>query len=195
VLTTPKLPGESLDAFVERVLHTDRVQDEEAKAARDKGTAMHAEAEAFFSGGTVSPELVPWIMPALEAIRAKGTGGKTETVLVGSGYAGKADFIQDCAGGWIIWDIKSSKKLPDPNKGAWSEHRLQLSAYAEAFSKQPRQGAVSVANCYISTVNQGEYVIIPHLEWRDTFREGFAPLLKYWTWMTGYNPVQRPATV
>src|SRR5512139_1672294 len=34
-MTTPRLPGEQDDAFIERVLHTERVQDQEAEAARD----------------------------------------------------------------------------------------------------------------------------------------------------------------
>ena len=64
VMTTPQLPGEEMDAFIHRVLHVEKVQDQEGKKARDRGTDIHAALESYFLGREVSDELRPWIEPA-----------------------------------------------------------------------------------------------------------------------------------
>jgi hypothetical protein len=143
----------------------------------------------------VSDEILPWIGPAAEAIKAFGKIVNTEENLVGPGYAGRTDLLQEEDTHLSMTDFKGSKKLPDPNKGgAWPEHRLQLAAYAKAKADmRAKQGMdekpIILRNVYISTVNQGEYVICEHEEdWKDVFARGFAPLVMHWQWATGYTP-------
>lgn len=200
-LTTPKKPDEALDAFIERVLHVERVQDEEGAIARDKGTEIHSAMEDYFLGMSemIPEDLKPWIVPAAEAVAAYGTLVASEKILVGEGYAGKTDLILEGPECWWIWDYKTTKKLPDPAKGgAWSEHRLQLSAYAQAYADLlTPTGAtklIRTANVYISTIEQGKFVICEHpSNWLTTYNEGFAPLVTHWQWANRYRPAM-PAT-
>jgi hypothetical protein len=196
VMTSPRLPGEADDVFVHRILHTEEVQNEEAAAARNKGTEIHKAIEARLSGQEPEPDMVPWIAPAAEAILKLGSHVTSEKILVGNGYAGKTDLIQETETHWLLWDYKSTKKLPDPNKGgAWTEHVLQLAAYAASFwkllSQVNNQKPIRTANCYISTVEQGKFVICDHdPDWQKTFNQGFAPLVQHWCWKNNYRAQQ-----
>lgn len=186
VLTTPKKEGEDLDAFVHRVLHQEKVQDQESQAARDRGTVIHAALEDLFLGNTVDSELLPWVQPAAEAIRAYGGRYEPELVVIGPGYAGKLDLKLETDNTIWLWDWKTTKKLPE--RGAWPEHRLQLSAYAYALASigMPQIGT---GNVYISTVEPGKFVVCEHTEsWLETYTYGFEPLLKHWQWANNYRP-------
>ncbi len=198
VLTSPRPAEEPIDTFVERILKTEKVQDQETEAARDRGTEIHAAIEDYFQGRTIAPDIEPWVAPAIKALMPYGELVATEKVLVGEGYTGKTDLILQAPACWWLWDFKSTKKLPDPTKGgAWSEHRLQLAAYAKAFNLAngeeypPNTGIrkpVRTANLYISTVERGNYVICEHEDWMATYENGFAPLVRHWSWSTGYTP-------
>lgn len=186
VLTTPKRDSEDLDAFVHRVLHQEKVQDQESQAARDRGTAIHAALEDLFLGNTVDSELLPWVQPAAEAIRAYGGRYESELVVVGPGYAGKLDLKLETESAIWLWDWKTTKKLPE--RGAWPEHRLQLAAYAYAFAVVGMP-TIRTGNVYISTVECGKFVICEHSEsWIDTYVNGFEPLLTHWQWANNYRP-------
>lgn len=195
VLTTPRLPGEADDAFVHRVLHVEQVQNQEAKLARDRGTDIHDALEDLFSGQAPDPALVPWIESAVQSVLAYGDRVTSELCLVGNGFAGRTDLVQDGKDCWWIWDAKSTKSLPDPKKGAWLEHRLQLSAYAAAYSKRLAEDGIGkpirTANVYISTIEQGKFVICEHdADWQRTYNGGFVPLVNYWTWVNNYRAQQ-----
>lgn len=196
VLTSPRVQGEAEDAFVYRVLHSEKQQEMESQIARDKGTEIHDALEAYFSGAEVPSGIEPWVRPAITALIAFGERASSEVILVGEGYAGRTDLIQDCEGCWRIWDYKSSKKLPDPAKGgAYTEHKLQLSAYAKAWQiKLQRAGELKkpiiVGNVYISTAKEGEFVICEHEDWEKTYERGFKPLVEHWMWTNNYYPVQ-----
>lgn len=194
VLTAPRKEGEPQDAFVKRVLQEEQQQDQEASIARDKGKEIHSALESYFSGEPVPPEMEVYARPVIDKMLEFGQRVSSEVILVGDDYAGMTDIIQDCPEWWRIWDFKSTKKLPEPNKGgAWSEHRLQLSAYAKAFqNKLKRAGEklkpILVGNIYISTVNPGEFVICEHEDWEGTYEHGFAPIVRYWQWINRYRP-------
>ncbi len=196
VLTSPRQDGEELDKFVYRVLHTERVQDEESKAARDRGTEMHAGLESLSLGEKISEDLMPWVFPAFQAVSMRGKPKAAEWIVVGDGYAGKVDLIQEQpeTGDIWLWDWKTAKKLPDPSKGgAWSEHRLQLAAYAQAWwlmgtGDQSQKGTIRTGNVYISTVEQGKFVICEHdPDWSSVYSRGFLPLVMHWQWANNYR--------
>jgi hypothetical protein len=194
-LTTPQLEGEQIDSFIYRVLHTEKVQEQESEIARDTGKEIHSAIEDYFQGVPVPDGLAPWIMPAIRELEKFGQVAFTEKILIGDGYAGKTDLGQDCPQCWRLWDIKSTKNLP---KGAWPEHRLQLSAYAKAFADTLAQASdqnkpIVTANIYISTVDCGQFVIAEHEEWLRTYMRGFAPLVTHWQWANDYVPEQLTA--
>lgn len=198
VLTTPRLDGETDDAFVHRVLHTERVQDQEMTTARDKGTAIHDALEDYFLGREGPSDLKEWIEPAAKAIAARGERVAVETILIGEGFAGRLDLIQEAPECWWIVDWKTTKNLPDPKKGAWTEHRIQLAAYAAAWMRKLAHNGEAVpnkpvrtSNIYISTLEPGAFVVCDHdPDWQKTFSQGFMPLLTYWQWANNYVPVQ-----
>jgi hypothetical protein len=194
VLTTPRLPNEPDDAFVHRVLHVEEQQEQEGQIARDKGIAIHDAIESYFNGKGIPADWAKFVNAPINAVLQFGEKASSEVIFVGDDYAGMGDLVQDCLEYWNIWDFKSTKKLPDPNKGgAWSEHRLQLSAYAKAWqTKLVRAGQglkpIVCRNLYISTESPGEYVICEHENWERTYEVGFAPLIQHWQWANDYRP-------
>lgn len=196
-MTTPRLAGEADDAFIQRVLHTERHQDQEAQKARDRGTEIHDGMEAMLQGKPVSDDLLPWIEPAYLHLKSKiYCVLKTECVLVGEGYAGRTDLVSDTSpntvGAFLIADFKSTKKLPE--RGSWPEHRLQLAAYAAAAEPNLTAGSIRTANLYISTVERGKFAYYENPPWLPDYNQGFEPLVRHWQWSTQYAPKQtRPA--
>lgn len=195
VLTTPRKDGEGLDAFVERVLHTEKVQDQEAEAARDRGTEIHAAMEAVFAGQAVdtipAPEFLgvwPWIEPAYKEINSRGKTIGTETIVVGPGYAGKIDLVQEGDEIWL-YDWKTTKRLPQ-NEAYW-EHKCQLGAYALALSKAGTTGNKRIRTCnvYISTIEQGMFKVCDHSDWKEA-GEAFSHLVSYWQIANNYFPTR-----
>ena len=184
VLTSPRNPNEELDAFVERILHTERVQDQEVTIARDRGTEIHAAMEAALANLPYDPELEPWIKPACVALAGYGKTVATEKIVVGSGYGGRVDLIQDGNEIWV-WDYKTTKKLP--KGGAWSEHVLQASAYAQALGSTGDK-RIRTGNVYLSTVDQGKFAVCEHGDWTETYEEGFKPLVQVWQHLNHYKP-------
>jgi len=184
VLTSPRNPNEELDAFVERILHTERVQDQEVTIARDRGTEIHAAMEAAWANLPYDPELLPWIQSAHNAIAAYGKTVAVEKIVVGLGYAGRVDLIQEGNELWI-WDYKSTSKLP--TRGAWPEHALQAAGYAAALGNIGDK-RIRTGNVYISTVEQGKFVVCEHGDWTETYEEGFKPLVQVWQHLNHYKP-------
>lgn len=201
VLTAPRVPGEELDAFVQRVLYTDREQDQEAKVARDRGTAIHDALEAFFNNRPWDPTLAAWVeraaakvMTLTESVRVI----ETEHVLVGNGYAGRADLIvapNDQGDEEIIVDFKTAKTLPRPDRDgvvtSWPEHRMQLGAYARARNMEcmraGRYPNIRVANVYISTVDLSQPPLFVEDKAWDEAACAFERVLEVWCWLRGYN--------
>jgi len=127
----------------------------------------------------------------IDQILAYGDSASSEIILVGDGYGGMSDLLMDCPECWRLFDYKTTKKLPE--KGPWTEHKLQLAGYAQAFQqKLVRAGSrlkpIIVANIYISTLTPGSFVVHEHEDWEGTYEKGFRPLVQHWQWMTGYVP-------
>lgn len=183
-LTTPRLPNEPEDAFMERILAHD-AEDEAAKA-RDRGTQIHDALELYLGGqpARVAPDLLPWIEPAAKFVLELGEVEATEKIVVGDGYAGKLDLcVKHAVDGRIIVDFKTTKKLPA--KAAWNEHVLQGAFYAKAYPEE----VISTGNLYISTIEQGKFAFFMHINpWKVTFSDACEPLLRLWQWMNDYRP-------
>lgn len=182
VMTTPRLPAEADDAFIQRVLAVDKEQDKERDAAAQLGTDIHAEIEAAINGQSISDRLAPYVDPVMAALTKFGSPVFSEKNLVGNGYAGRCDLCASDGLGSTIIDFKSTKKLP---KESYAEHRLQLAAYAKCDGVI----AARTANIYISTLAPGQIAVCENTDIEPTF-DTFNHLLKVWQWMNDYTPKQ-----
>ena len=178
-MTATRNPDEGLDAFIDRVLNAEMQQDQEAAKARDLGKDIHDALETVLNGGQCSDELVPYVAPALVVIKKLQVDHSvkvlaTEQVLVGDGYAGTTDLILGNPRLEIVLDFKATKSVP--KKEPWSEHCLQLAAYAAC-----RKAEVKLTyNLYVSTTEIGVVSLLPSGNWREIYEGQFKPLLQYW---------------
>lgn len=197
VLTTPRQPLESDDGYVQRVLHDEKIQDQERDAAAKKGRAIHGAMQDYMYGRPIEEtELKDWIAPATRSLAAYGRPVAMEISVGGPGFAGTLDLVtlMEPETYWL-WDYKSTKKIPE--KGAWNEHILQLAAYARAWLNVLQTGdhpwpfssktVIKTANLYISTTDPGKFAIMGHDDWREAWQV-FEGLLKTWQWLNKYNP-------
>lgn len=176
VMTTPRQPNEPDDAFIKRVLSEDKEQDKERDAAAKLGTDVHSAIELAITGKAYDPALSSYVVPVVELLKQFGTLKASEKCIVGRGYAGKADAIFD----GVVVDFKTTKKLP---KESYTEHRLQLAAYAVA------EQCTKTANIYISTTIPGEVQLCENGDVSGSFK-AFEHLLSYWQWASDYVPKQ-----
>lgn len=181
VLTSPRKEGEDLDAFVTRILQVEKVQEQEAKAAADKGSAIHDAIQLALTGQKFPVELNVYVQAVLPIVHSLGSVVWTEKVLVGDGYAGRADVLVESDRNIVLPDFKSTSKIP---KDSYTEHKLQTSAYAKCLGNTADRHVLT-ANIYISTSNPGEASISIQEDWITTFNCGFLPILRYWQWANG----------
>ena len=188
VLSSPRKEGESLDDFVHRVLHVEKVQDQEARKARELGSDIHDAIQKAITGQPYPAHLLEYVAPVVAWQRSVGNVVWTEKVLVGDGYAGKADALleNETLNLLVLPDFKSTSKLP---KKSYPEHRLQTAAYAATLGNTNGRRVIT-ANVYISTKEPGQYVVHTQDDWADTFVNGFEPLLQLWQWMNGMIPAE-----
>lgn len=178
VLTTPRKEGEGLDAFVRRVLHEEMVQEEEAKKARELGSAIHDALALALTGQDWDRALEPYIAPVLEWQKSCGRVVWTEKVLAGEFYAGRADALLENEDFLGLVDFKTTGKLPAKS---YREHQLQTAAYANLLGNTAER-RILTTNVYISTKEPGKFVVRSQVDWRRTYEKGFVPLLNVWRW-------------
>jgi hypothetical protein len=185
VMTTPRLAGEADDAFIERVLHAEKQQEQEGEKARDLGTDIHQAIADALNGRQCPDELRVYVEPVLEMVKPLGRLVDSEKIVVGNGYAGKLDALFQNDAGITVMDFKSTKKLPP--KASWPEHVLQLSSYAAALPPELRFFKVETANIYISTTEPGKVAIFVNPPWDVGFKQ-FRHCLALWGWLNNYVP-------
>lgn len=186
VMTTPRQPGEGDDAFIERVLNEDRVQEQEMKAAAEHGENIHQAISDALYGRQVPDELAQWVDPVVKAIQDRfGHPVASEFVLIGDGYAGRCDLMMqaefDDGDRRAIIDFKNTNSIP--KSAMWDEHRLQLAAYAKASRVLVDETAI----VYISRKNPGEHVIHIDTDWPKSYATGFVPCLQMWKFLNDYQ--------
>lgn len=191
VLTSPRPAEEALDAFVKRVLHEEKHQDQERDAAADLGTRIHAAISAAFTkDNPIDLRLLAYTQPVLEYLSQWKAIVASEMVCVGKGYAGTIDLIAKHpyeSELHDLFDFKTTRRLPE--KGSYPEHRLQLAAYAQAIDAN-----IEVAhtyNIYISTTEPGRFKVCGNPNWITDFDQGFAPLVEHWQWANNYKPINK----
>lgn len=186
VLSSPRKEGESLDAFVHRILQEERVQDQESARARELGSRIHDSIELALNGKSYDTDLAPFVDPVVEWQKKIGRLCWTEKILVGDGYAGRGDALMenDIFRALYLVDFKTTGRLP---KESYPEHRLQTSAYAATIGNTADR-RILTGNVYISTKDPGKFVVSTQDNWAETYVEGFEPLLKHWQWAHSYKP-------
>lgn len=185
ILTSTQKPEEALDAFVHRVLHEERVQDEEAKKARDVGTQIHDAIDKAINGEPYDTSLEAFVKPVLDWRTATGRVVWTEKHLIGDGYGGRGDVLleNETLNYLLLVDFKTTSKLPE--KASWLEHRLQTAAYAATVGNTGDRRIIT-GNVYISTKKPGDIAVFTQDDWQQTYACGFLPLLEFWQWSTGH---------
>ena len=187
-LTTPRLDGETEDAFAERILASD--VNSVSDAAKALGTAVHDAIEKALNATPqelLSEQVTACVAPALVAVDELGKVVFTERTLIGEGYAGKTDCVVENDEFITVIDFKTTgaKKLP---KESYDEHRYQLAAYAKALGNTGNK-RIRTANIYISTVRPGEIAVCINDEWQEDWLT-FKLILELWGRINNYKPVQ-----
>src|SRR5688572_15737890 len=181
-LTTPRIDGEPLDAFLERILRKDAT--DESEKAKDLGTQIHDAIERSLTLPVYPESFKAYVEPVQSVLMPIGRVVWTERILIGEGYAGKADALFESEEAVTLCDFKTTGKVPDK---VWPEHKLQLSAYAKTLGNTGDK-RIRTAIVYISTKEPGLVKLIYHDDWQDTYFNGFRPLQELWCWINGYNP-------
>lgn len=134
-LTLPELPGESLDARVERIR---RDSEEHAKQAAIRGSEVHDSLCRYLHGQSY-PERDGAFIRSLERLIESRFGmlgaGPVKTIwsektLVGNGYAGTPDWLVSVGDEKLLLDFKGQDfrdGKPRDRQAYW----IQLAAYAE----------------------------------------------------------------
>jgi hypothetical protein len=172
VLTTPRNPGEELDAFVERVIQTDRVQDEERDVAAERGKRVHEAIQDSFHFKPVDLDLLPLVNQVMQEINKLGRVVATEKVIVGAGYCGTTDCILEGNDIWVL-DFKTCRKIPDQ---PYDEQRLQISAYAAGVGNTGNK-RIRSALVYVNWLTNEIKVV--ETEWEKDYPR-FQLLLNFW---------------
>lgn len=172
-LTTPRVEGEDLDAFVSRVLSVDAEQ--EAQKARDFGILIHDQISDSLNGRPIAPGTEDFIEPVLAILKDFGRVVSTERIVFGIGYAGTLDALFESNYITII-DIKTTRKVP--KTGSYNEHCYQTAAYAKAVGNTGNK-RIQTANLYVSSTEPGECCVYVQEDWNKS-REAFNHILQFW---------------
>ena len=183
VATTPRNPDEPLDDFVERCLTVDA--ESVADAAKQLGTDVHDAIEKAMSGQPYQVELQPYVLPTILAAGSFGRVVAAEKILVGDCYAGKTDCILENDEAITVVDFKTTKAKKLPTK-AYPEHKLQLSAYANALGNVGNK-RIRTVNIYISAIEPGKISVVENEDWQKDYAI-FKLVCAIWQWQNSFNP-------
>lgn len=172
-LTLPRIDGESEDDYAERVIEDSQ---EQSRKAREKGTDIHGSIELGLSGLEYPNEHTPHVRAVIDALSGEGLSANSRTehsFASPMGYGGKVDFH----GPSFVCDFKTKSNWQDDKKLAYSEHLMQLVAYAKGLNIQtPR-----LLNIFVSTDHPGKIAVHewPH-EQHERHWKMFLALLNFW---------------
>ncbi len=184
VMNTPRKTGENDEAFLERVLVTDRIQDQESRSAADKGTQIHKAIELAINSEPFEDQWRPYIEAVFPILESLGKIIWSEKILVGDSYAGKCDVGLENDAAITILDFKSTKKVPTES---YREHKMQLAAYAKAVGNTGNKRVVT-GNLYLSTQEPGLVRLCMNPDWQDDYNLGFTSARDLWCYMNDFHP-------
>ena len=185
-LTLPRLPDEADDAYIARIMAD---ADEQARMAREKGTAIHGAIERFICGQSIEQEYTIYVraaitslteyldvIPLLDQCEAEKSFANTELF-----YGGKVDLHSRSLG--LIVDFKTKEFTEDTEKLAWDEQKIQLEAYRHGLGMPDD---TRMLNVFISTSSPGLARVVEHLP-ESKHWETFQACLMLWQVLKGYN--------
>lgn len=110
---------------------------DESVAARDRGTAFHAWAEAYGLGlEPATPDTlrgeVDGYQRWIDAVKPHWLAVEALVANLQWGYGGTLDGICEIDGQTWLIDLKTSKSVADKQGRVWDDYRMQLAAYANA---------------------------------------------------------------
>lgn len=193
-LTLPRLPDESLDAFVDRVL---KDMDAQSEKARSFGTEIHAAIEGYFQHETCPENIWPYLQSFFEWANDQITKVIGSEVVCGCeecGYAGRLDLVcvlKDF--GFSVIDAKTQnirrdkKGIKQPVFYADTFPR-QLAAYAHTFCLHSTGKAIpSMVSVVIDSSEPGPVYV---KKWDDYQHHlnMFHHCLELWSDDRGYKP-------
>jgi len=178
-LTLPKIEGETLDQFAERVV---KDAAHEAEVKRDIGKQIHAEIEKAIenavSGQDYDPKYRQHVYGSMLAIDQFGKFHSEKSFSHRLGYGGKVDLHNDN----VLIDIKTTEFGKDDLKTLFDEHKMQLSAYAHGLGLHCRKFIL-----FVSTSEPGLVRLVEHTE-HDKALKMFLCLLSYYQAKNNYYP-------
>jgi len=185
-LTLTRLPDEPDEAYIARILAD---ADEQARMAREKGTAIHGAIERFICGQSIEKEYTIYVraaitalteyldvIPLLDQCEAEKSFANTELL-----YGGKVDLHSRSLG--LIVDFKTKEFTEDTEKLAWDEQKIQLEAYRHGLGMPDD---TRMLNVFISTSSPGLARVVEHLPEAKHW-ETFQACLKLWQVLKGYK--------
>lgn len=184
VVTTPRVPGETDDQFVDRVLNVEQIQEQQAKKAAQLGTDIHQAIQDAIVGRELQRKMEVFVVPVVQHLQTLGKVVWSEKVLVGEGYAGRSDCLTDDSRVMTLLDFKTTSKLP--KKDAYAEHKMQVAAYAQTLGNVADRH-IQTGVMYISTKEPGSSSLFLQDNWQRHYQEGFKPLLDVWKYINNYR--------
>jgi len=195
-MTLPRRPHEPEAEFIKRVVEDSQAQ---AKAARDRGTAIHGGVQRHFEGKPVGEEFQPYVDGVVaklnEAFGADTEWSSEQSFACRLGFGSKIDLR--ATNRRIIVDLKGKEFTAMPSgrqKFHYDEHAQQLAAYDQAMRMQDEGPPHVCANLFISREVPG----LTHLhiwEGAEELNRGWAMfkgLLSYWQarhkYQSGWTP-------
>lgn len=176
-LTLPRAEGESEVSFVARVQNDSR---EQARAAAERGTEVHAAIEQFFDG-TIQADALPYLEAVYKGVE-KHFGilrwSVEKSFASDEGFGGKID-LHSMDGDGVVIDFKTKEftsETLDKAQG-FDEHVMQLAAYRVGLGIPKAR----CANVFVSVTEPGLVVV---KEWMpeelDRGWKMFNALKNYW---------------
>lgn len=189
VETSPRRAGESVHAFLHRVLNEDQEQNEERNAAAALGTAIHAGIAEVLAGSvaSVDPKMQPAIEAAVSWLQAQQIKPLlVERQLVYKGVCGTADLVGELHDGTLCvvdWKTKSSDLPKEP----YDDHREQVAFYTRAALHKTGKEQARAWVAYLSVSEPG---LIKPLEIDDLGQaySSFEALYNHWCYRHRYWP-------
>lgn len=175
-LTLPKIEGEGLSEFSERIKLD---AEQQVKDAMDEGTRIHGIIESYFESGDNAND------PSVKAVAdiLKKTFGEQDWLSEKSfaspdGFGGKIDLHSN----EVVVDYKTKEFTEQDMKKpfTYDEHILQLSAYRKGLGLPNAK----IANVFVSRTVPGLVKLEVH---DDDYWDRFKCLLDYWKLKNGYK--------
>jgi len=183
-LTLTRLPDEADEAYIARIMAD---ADEQARMAREKGTAIHGAIERFICGQSIEAEYTVYVRAAitalteyLDVIPMLDQCEVEKSFASELGYGGKVDLHSRSLG--IVCDFKTKEFTEDTARLAWDEQKIQLEAYRHGLNMPDD---TRMLNVFISTSSPGLARVVEHLP-ETKHWETFQACLNLWQKIKGY---------